>query len=292
MIKGSIPEEVTIFKGKKEDYRIKLEGQETFVVSGIPFFAADKGSEKTASSWGKSSGKVKNEPFKIRIFDIEVRGRGGRAWKIMIKDENLVCDLREDILLDIFYNCDIMKGGYVDGDFIFAKVNSEMKVIRQHSRLHYAIKKHEGEKSKKPISNLIVGRLYKTTEDTSDIMYLGQRWTVDKKLNPQLVYVFSHNFNSHSYLSAEIKKSHSYRFEEIPKEKVCDATIDNFINKLVKQYEKYLLSHYKHIKDGTLYYKSDYYKKQCLDYIKYMCLSKTKGFIHPEVSAVYKELTK
>ena len=48
----------------------------------------------------------------------------------------------------------------------------------------------------------------------------------------------------------------------------------------------------KHIKDGTLYYKSDYYKKQCLDYIKYMCLSKTKGFIHPEVSAVYKELTK
>jgi len=71
----------------------------------------------------------KNDFIKcVRIIGLEVRKQGGRAWKCLINDKYLV-DMREDVLLDTMINSGIKPGANLPGDYIFAMISSQMKLI-------------------------------------------------------------------------------------------------------------------------------------------------------------------
>jgi hypothetical protein len=70
----------------------------------------------------------------LRIVSLEQRGEG-RAYKVLL-DGNFIYDLREDVLFDVMTNEGIGKGAILKGSFIFAVVQSHMKLIRVGSKLH------------------------------------------------------------------------------------------------------------------------------------------------------------
>jgi hypothetical protein len=74
---------------------------------------------------------------KIQILSLEKRGRGGRAYKVLVHSDKLFyVDLREDVLMDVILEVGIDKKGFLKGSFIWACVDSEMKLIRVGSKLH------------------------------------------------------------------------------------------------------------------------------------------------------------
>jgi hypothetical protein len=77
-----------------------------------------------------------NNPItNIRVAGLETRGNGGRAYKVVI-DDLYYFDLREDVLLEAMIECGINKGGILNGEYIWVKIRSHMKLIRVGSPLH------------------------------------------------------------------------------------------------------------------------------------------------------------
>jgi hypothetical protein len=79
---------------------------------------------------------VENNPItNVKIVGLEERGNGGRAYKVVIDDKYFV-DLREDVVLDVIFNCGIEKGGLLNGTFIWVKDSSAMRLIRYDSTIY------------------------------------------------------------------------------------------------------------------------------------------------------------
>jgi hypothetical protein len=108
-------------------------------------FAVDADNEKrvrTAMEWSRKYtrkvvvGETHLDPFKVpnspitdlRILSMEIRGEGGRAYKI-ITPERRMFDLREDVLLDAILHTGIKKGGVLPGHYVwvrYAPTNSKL----------------------------------------------------------------------------------------------------------------------------------------------------------------------
>ena len=125
----------------------------------IPVFIADgdnKKNNETGKKWRQANvwniDKIKmdvpgldfkeevatdNHAFRIKIVGLEYRSRSGRAYKALMLENNFYIDLREDVLLDVVRHCTINKG-IPDCDFMWARIGSEMKIVRIGSVLHNA----------------------------------------------------------------------------------------------------------------------------------------------------------
>lgn len=117
----------------------------------------------------------KNEPFSgVKITGLEHRGNGGRAYKAV--DENgYWFDVREDVILDTMFECGIDKDAVLNGEFIWCRIASQMKLVRVGSELHRAaIEANERRQNKViPKSQLKFGHLYQTKAGNK-FLYLGE----------------------------------------------------------------------------------------------------------------------
>lgn len=155
---GTIPQKVTYFWSRTLKVSPTFEddaedGEAIIELDVLPTFPAPADNKKRCttgkkwatdiakSSWRMYKGTKKvqetvhdNTPKKYRIVDLEHRSRGGRAYKV-VDENNHYFDFREDILLDSLVNANVKKG-WLSGDYIWAVVGSEMKLIRVGSHLH------------------------------------------------------------------------------------------------------------------------------------------------------------
>jgi hypothetical protein len=85
-----------------------------------------------------------NEPFEIEIIDLEARGNGGRAYKV-IDSEHRLFDLREDQLLDVIKLFGISPGGKIPAKFVWGQLGSQIKLVLVGGKLHQAMTLREQE---------------------------------------------------------------------------------------------------------------------------------------------------
>ncbi len=262
---GNIPERVTYFyssskKLKTECYwdnpllKIGWKGQEV-----VPAFCSDADNEKTCETgkrWAQrySHRKVEsitrnNEPISIKILSLEKRSEGGRAYKI-VTDENFFFDLREDVLLDTIINCEILKG-IPAGKFIWAKVGSQMKLVRIDSDLHKALIESTDDKKKKtiPQKDLEIGGIYRGKNKEKyvfigffDVDFLhedyGNRIVRIHRIKNQMLFYHVYGYEKEiewNSFGFEFKKSASSFIEKVGQKKITEKLIE----KIKKSDRKY-----------------------------------------------------
>jgi hypothetical protein len=131
----------------------------------------------------------KNDPIKgIKIISLEKRSEGGRAYKVVTPD-NFYFDLREDVLMDTMLNAGISKDGVLNGTYIWARVRSEMKLVRVGSALHDALLVSTADRTLKKLSygNLEVGHIYKG-KGADQFIFLGYVDCSECKYEPKRGY--------------------------------------------------------------------------------------------------------
>lgn len=98
------------------------------------YVVGDSGSTESAERWGGSDAikleGLTNSFDGIKILGLDVRGNGGRAYRVAIKVNhyNVVVDLREDILLRIIDEVGILPKGIVNGQFSFYSNSSQIQL--------------------------------------------------------------------------------------------------------------------------------------------------------------------
>jgi len=151
-----------------------------------PTFACDAKKEKsreTGISWATSYRSKDrkyteivedNRPlYNCQIVDLDHRGEGGRAYKVIIW-HGFYVDLREDVLLDCIRDRGIAANGYILNGLIWAVLGSQTRLIMYHGDLHKKITAEMVLKSRKPLSkkDLIIGNIYQDNKEQL-YMYLG-----------------------------------------------------------------------------------------------------------------------
>lgn len=222
---GHIPTKVSYIYGKSETVAVQWEDLEvsTPITEEVvtPSFCIEpnnEGRRKTALRWleiksrGTEASELEreNEPFRIRICSLEVRERGGRAYKVVTEDK-FYFDLREDVLLEAILNCGVNKGGEINGTFIWAIVSGQMKLIRFGSALHSTIIETGKIRDSKTIkvSDMTPGSVYQNRKGDRFI-YLGQANTIEYKFERSIEPSF-HN----DYKSAPAKAQRHERSKEL-----------------------------------------------------------------------------
>lgn len=201
---GSIPENLVLFSQPEKKVRFRwddIEGDAGEEFKVFATFVTDAKNKKTqesarkwasAAQWDYSQNKalptstpivtdLKNDPIKdVRIVTLEHRGNGGRAYKVIVNGKFYV-DLREDVLLDSILQVGIGKGGQLKGEYIFAMVNSEMKLIRVGSLLHKKMIEANAFDKAKPIKYFEIGGVYGNKRGDK-MLYLGEFNTSELEL--------------------------------------------------------------------------------------------------------------
>lgn len=198
---GNIPEKVTLISRKEQEINPTWDGLDDFIlpksIKVRPTFVADnEKSIETGKDWAKYGGwkdekkievvEVENKPIVgVRIIDFEQRSEGGRAWKAVLPGGYLV-DIREDVLLDIITSAGIGKDGYLNGKYIFAKVGSQMKLIRYDSKLYKAIAAYEDRRDSVRLKSkdFRVGGVYRNIHKEL-VVFLGKyhTWVYNKNVD-------------------------------------------------------------------------------------------------------------
>ncbi len=168
---GSLPEKICYVASKEMNvsvgcrWDIDYDGtdEKVKVLPTFPTDASDTKALARAKTWANnkihSSKIVDNKPIKnVKVVSLEERGRGGRAYKVLIDDYYV--DLREDVLMDTLLKVGIKSGGVLNGEFIWSKMGSQMKLIRVNSELHKLITEFSSKKDMKSISDLEIGGVY------------------------------------------------------------------------------------------------------------------------------------
>ncbi len=262
---------------------------------------------------------VPNKPFSgLRIITLEIRDKGGRAYKVAADIggiPNVYFDMREDVLLDCLFNGNLMKEGFVAGDFIFARVGSQMKPIRVGSLLH--TKMIEATKlDSQAACQLEIGGVYES-KNGARAVYLGEYWTFDIPSSErgytysggQYVYdtakikigkpIKVHVFNQHFLLKypKERQKTETFNIWYYTKDdnsggrmkrKVGDVSVyqlqmvkSHSYKEKIDQVEvpkDYVDTVVKQFSDQT---SSPYVNYAQVVHGKLLCLSKERGYIHP-----------
>ena len=230
--------------------------QKRVVVPAFPCDADNPKTIETAKSWANGrhwqDKKVKmgqldfpNEPMNnIQLISLEHRGEGGRAYKVIARrgDIDFFFDLREDVLLDALLNCKTNKGYFLT-HFVWARVGSQMKIVRVGSELHNKLLKATSRKGLKKIKDLEVGGVYVGKNET-EYIYLGKFDYVDGlgKLNKNVMLFEKKEDSGYGYRWFEYKKSH------VMIEKVKSVKVPNDIVKNIKDYAVARLKEYQKVK--------------------------------------------
>jgi hypothetical protein len=232
---GSIPEKLIYVYSKSTC----IDGELVY-----PTFIADANKPKTIETgtnwaeikeWDKNNSgisvsklEVNNSPVsKIRISSLEKRGRGGRAYKVIItlpnKSELFYVDLREDVLMDTILEKGIDEKGILKGEFIWARVDTDMKLIRVGSKLHEEmIQSTKLNSVKISKSKLEIGGVYSNKHHTK--VYLGEFTTVNCV---QRTIETIKNISSYSWRK-EYDISYEYSFEIVKKTQLwCENDYSN-----------------------------------------------------------------
>jgi len=101
--------------------------------------------------------EIDNDPIKqVKILS----SYSMDTYKVLV--DGYYLHLKEDVLMDTIIQAGIDPGGILKGEFIWAKIKSQMKLIRVGSELHRLILEFESKKDKKAIKkkSLEVGGIY------------------------------------------------------------------------------------------------------------------------------------
>lgn len=187
-----IPEGITYVFRAPRDVAIGWDDiEETGTMARVdPAFPTETGNAKTlatAQQWACGYGceaeastcAVANAPIaKITIVNLELRDEGGRAYKAAlptIEGRTPYVDLREDVFLDAMLTNGVAPGGVLDGPFIWARVGSQMKLIRVGSVLHRHVVEADERGRRKVVAStdLVRGGVYANKKGDL-FVYLGQ----------------------------------------------------------------------------------------------------------------------
>lgn len=188
---GYIPLDVTIVSAPKIRISTKWdysEDESSILERDVcPAFALPAGDEKrleTARNWvshfcqrtrGREEGPkeitISNSPQRLYVCGLEIRGEGGRAYKV-VNSENFYFDLREDVMLEAMLECGVEKGGLLGGRFLWAVVGSQMKLIRENSFLHQIMQEATARVGLKKLGAPAAGGIYRSKSGATSI-FLG-----------------------------------------------------------------------------------------------------------------------
>lgn len=187
VINGCIPEKLIRVTQSTRTFMRTVDGVD-YSIQATPAYFVNKDSKGTsADNWGSNPVVVNNTSFSnLRIWEIEHRGEGGRAWKV-IDTDNMMFDIREDVILESIYAGEI-SNGCLTGDYIWTRQNSHMKVERLNSAKCQAIVNYCEKKAATnviPMNKLEIGHVYRGSQSTyyDDKMYvyLGKTSIAPKK---------------------------------------------------------------------------------------------------------------
>lgn len=212
----------------------------------------------------------------VTIKSLHTRGSGGRAYQVTFpieENENfyVLCDLREDALMDTIFTQGIEKGGKLNGEFAFVRKGSQTNLVLVGSKDYEEAKAvTQKKKEARKISNkeLKVGHKYSTHNGT-EAVYLGSYYQIESykfgdstKINdtPKTTHVFVKNMDSKFGKYFEFKKTQHFTIEsEQPvlseaeakeffiehhinaNKKFFELAIKDIENCYMKWYERYLM---------------------------------------------------
>lgn len=146
-------------------------------------------SKASAEAWAKgtwrgegpspvSSKSRPNTPMTNLWLDtLEYRGEGGRAYKVINKDDMTYFDLREDQLLQGILKHGISAGGKLNGEWVFAMVGYQCKcMLVDGEEYAEALEKDSRpieQKTKMSMKALKVGDIYSDKNVTYENIYVG-----------------------------------------------------------------------------------------------------------------------
>lgn len=122
-----------------------------------------------------------NKPISnIQVLSLEERAQGGRAYKILI--DKYYVDLREDVMMDTLLQVGIDPGGILKGEYIWAKMGAQTKLVRIGSELYRLLVEFDSKKDFKSIgkNDLEIGGLYQDKRKNKAI-FIGYINTVSFK---------------------------------------------------------------------------------------------------------------
>lgn len=243
-IAGSIPKEITYVY--KPLISCRIGGYDTLNKKEVklhPTFPVETGNKKSLETTGKwatsynqknySTENIDNSSIKnVKVISLEHRGQGGRAYKIQI--DKFLFDLREDVLVDIMLEVGIQPGGILNGEYTWAKIGSQTKLIRIGSDLHKMISSYKDVKDTKPVSknNLEIGGVYKDRKGYNYI-FLGHVNTTALKATDRDLPDFAMNERSNIYYNDSTKASLKFK-------SVFDKNAMLFIKTYNGNYNSYL----------------------------------------------------
>lgn len=178
---------------RKPEQAKNITGDSITVRDAFPYNPESKTAPKSALRWaggyryGNEPEYVPdvierdNDPFTATITDLEGRGNGGRAYKVVDSDMRRF-DLREDQLMEILRDVGILPGGVVAGAFVWGLAESQLRLVMVGGKLHKAMT--EGAQAKDDLdakaaagelfeaNRLVAGHVYKKRDGTLHA-YLG-----------------------------------------------------------------------------------------------------------------------
>jgi len=136
-----IPKRLRFYSKPEQDIK-HPNGYDAVVYNTFAVDINNMNTNETARIWAEGYRKLKplihefdNKPINdVKLYDLEKRGQGGRAYKVLIYDQ-FVFDLREDTLLEILMYHKIEKG-IISCPLIFAVIGNQMKLIVENGKKH------------------------------------------------------------------------------------------------------------------------------------------------------------
>lgn len=245
---GNIPEKLVYVCAPKRTLNSRWDDSDESIakVEVSPAYISDAENKKTLASatrWAQRPNYTPetfaydNNPIRgVKIVGYSHRSEGGGSYNAIVYDKFYV-DFRDDVMLDVIINSKIDKGVILD-DFIWARVGSNMKLVRVGSWLHGQMVEATAQDATKPIEDLVFGGVYESKSGDTAIFLgshpnlvsysltkeSGRAWNnpnpTIKKTDYKTALVFhrvylnaiSKQFEFRpSYHNVDIKKSHSYR---------------------------------------------------------------------------------
>ena len=175
-----------------------ITGQQITVRDAFPYDPGSRTAAASAMRWALTKCSAEpndvlrsreNAPFNVRITDLDVRGHGGRAYKV-IDPEGDRFDLREDQLLEAIAMRGIAAGGAINGEFVWGIADRQLCLVLVGGAVHAAMvegsrriadaeqRRANGEDLSP--GKLVIGRLYMKRDGTLHA-YLGRCRAPDAK---------------------------------------------------------------------------------------------------------------
>lgn len=234
---GSIPEKITYVSAPEREVNVGCEWDiswhnspdepKTVKEKVLPAFPVDSTDDKTMKravdwasrgTWDHTTNtvikqthavmEVENKPIKnVKVLSLEQRGEGGRAYKALI--DKFYIDLREDVLVDTLLQSGVEPGGILKGEYVWAKLRSQMKLVRVGSELHRLIKEFDSKKDIKPVGkrDLEVGGVYQDRKKDKAIFVGYVNSVAYKDEDPMPYYNRRDQIADFKYKKTPIKKS-------------------------------------------------------------------------------------